>query len=121
MAWQIERINPSALDLCRGQFAGKHCGYRITKYKQPTATPTFTGIQRKSGLKGTKQKQFWFCPTDVIRCVMDQTRCVMHYLDILEMWPVKVGTNLIQTEVEGLESTGFKIDDGEETLDSMYQ
>jgi hypothetical protein len=33
MAWRIERINPSAPDLCRGQFGGKRCGYRIAKYK----------------------------------------------------------------------------------------
>jgi hypothetical protein len=52
---------------------------------------------------------------------MGQTRCVVHYPNIPEMWPVKVGTNLTQTEVEGLESAGFKIDDGEETLDSMHQ
>jgi hypothetical protein len=40
----------------------------------------------------------------------------MHYLDIPEMWPLKVGTNLTQTEVEGLEVAGFKIGDGEETF-----
>ena len=32
------------------------------------------------------------------------------------MWLVKVGTNLIQIEVEGLEAIGFKIGDGEETF-----
>jgi hypothetical protein len=113
MAWRIERINPSTPNLCRGQFGGKRCGYRIAKYKRSTAAPTFTGIQRKNGRKGTEQKQFWFCPIDVTRCVMGQTRCVVHYPDIPEMWPVKVDTNLTQTEVEGLESAGFKIDDGE--------
>jgi hypothetical protein len=109
MAWRIERINPSAPDLCRRQFGGKCCGYRIAKYKRSTAAPTFTGIQRKNGRKGTKQKQFWFCPTDVTRCVMGQTRCVVHYPDILEMWPVKVGMNLTQIEVERLEFAGSKL------------
>jgi hypothetical protein len=121
MAWRIEQINPSAPDLCRGQFAGKCCGYRIAKYKRPTVVPTFIGIYRKSGRKGTEHKQFWFCPTDVTRCIIGQTRCVVHYPDIPEMWPVKVDMNLTQTEVEGLESASFKIDDGEETLDSMHQ
>ena len=53
MAWRNEWINPSAPNLCRRQFGGKCCGYRIAKYKQSTVAPTFTGIQRKSGHKGT--------------------------------------------------------------------
>jgi hypothetical protein len=36
----------------------------------------------------------------------------VHYPDIPCKWPVKVGTNLIQSEVEALEAVGFTIDDG---------
>ena len=52
---------------------------------------------------------------------MGQIRCIVHYPEIPEMWLMKVGTNLTQIKVEGLESASFKIDDGEETLDNMHQ
>jgi hypothetical protein len=63
--------------------------------------------------KGTKKKQFWFCPNDVNGCMVTRSRWILHYPAIPNMWHVMVGTNLTQAEVEGLEAVGFKIDNRE--------
>jgi hypothetical protein len=116
MAWHLERINPSLKVTCRGHANGKRCAAVIVKYRRPTVAPTFTGIQRVKAPKSTQQVQFWFCPSDVIKCVMAQSKCVIHYPEVPQIWPVKVGTSLTQAEVEDLEAAGFQIDDGKEVL-----
>ena len=35
------------------------------------------------------------------------------------MWPVKIGTNLSQVEIEAFEVAGFKIDDGDEAFEQF--
>jgi hypothetical protein len=109
-AWRIERIRGSSLCLCKGQLSNRHCNAKIAKYKKPTATPMFTGIHKMFKCKGTEEKQFWFCPNDVNGCVSTRSRWILHYPPIPDIWPVKVGTNLSQVEVEGLEAAGFKFD-----------
>jgi hypothetical protein len=51
---------------------------------------------------------------------MAQSKCVIHYPDVPQIWPVKVGTSLTQAEVEDLEAAGFQIDDGEEVLANTH-
>lgn len=41
-----------------------------------------------------------------------RSRYIMHYPNVLEVWPFKIGTNLFQAEVQGLEAIGFKLEDG---------
>jgi hypothetical protein len=96
--------------LYKGQLSNRRCNAKIAKYKQPTAAPTFTRIQKMFKCKGTEEKQFWFCPNDVNGCVSTRSRWILHYPPIPDIWPVKVGTNLSQVEVEGLEAAGFKFD-----------
>lgn len=114
LEWRIERISPQCKDQCRGYNGdGKRCNARIAKYRRPTAAPTFTGIQRKFKSNDTEQKQFWFCPTNLEACVMGgRSKYIMHYADVPEVWPVMMGTNLSQIEIQGLESAGFKLDEG---------
>jgi hypothetical protein len=109
MSWRIERISPTSAAKYKGHHNGKHCGAKIAKYRRVIPCPTFTGIQRKSGSKSTEQKQFWFCPFDVNKCVMAHSKWIVHYLDVPRIWPVMEGTNLTQAEVEGLEAVGFKM------------
>jgi hypothetical protein len=111
-AWRIERIHGSSLCLCKGQLSNRRCNAKIAKYKRPTAAPTFTGIQKLFKCKGTEEKQFWFCPNDVNGCVSTRSRWILYYPPIPDIWPIKVGTNLSQVEVEGLEAASFKFDYG---------
>jgi hypothetical protein len=100
MSWQIERVNPSSTIKCKGHHNGKRCRAKIAKYRRTIPCPTFTGIKRKCGTKSTEQKQFWFCPFDVTRCVTAHSKWIVHYPDVPQTWPVKVGTNLTQDEIE---------------------
>jgi hypothetical protein len=119
MAWRIERIFCSAKDLCRGHIANKRCTSRITKYNWLTTMPPFTGIQQKTTSRETKQKQFWFCPTNINCCISGQSRWIVYYSDIPSTWRVKTGTNLSQAEVEAFEAAGFEIDDGDKALEQF--
>lgn len=73
--------------------------------------------------KGTEEKQFWFCPNDVNGCVLTRSKWILHYPPIPDIWPVKVGTNLSQVEVEGLEAIGFKFDyrEHEDHVQAAYE
>jgi hypothetical protein len=121
MSWRIERVSPISAAKCKGHHNGKRCGAKIAKYRRAIPCPTFTSIQRKSGSKSTEQKQFWFCPSDATKCVMAHSKWIVHYPDVPQTWPVMEGTNLTQAKVEGLEATGFKIDDGEEVFDNLHE
>jgi hypothetical protein len=46
---------------------------------------------------------------------------MIHYPNVPQIWPVKVGTSITQAEVEDLEAVGFHIDDGEEVLDKIHE
>jgi hypothetical protein len=119
MAWRIERIDPSSTVTCRGHFNGKRCTAKIAKYRRATVAPTFTGIERVYKSDSTQQKQFWFCPSDVSKCVLAHSKWIIHYPDIPHTWPVKSGTSLTQAEVEDLEAAGFNIDEGDEFFDKL--
>jgi hypothetical protein len=112
-AWRIERIKSSSQCLCKGQLPGMCYNSKISKWRRATTAPTFTGIQKIFKGKGTKEKQFWFCPHNVNGCVLTRSKWIIHYPQIPHAWPVKVGTNLTQVEVEALEVVGFQIDSGE--------
>jgi hypothetical protein len=58
---------------------------------------------------------------DISWCVMSQTKWIVNYLAILEMWPTKADTNLSQTKVEGLEVIGFNFINGNDTFNIMHQ
>jgi hypothetical protein len=82
MAWQIERLNPSSKVQCSGHIGNRRYTSKIAKYRRATAAPTFTGIKRKPKSKEMVQKQLWFCPTNVNRCVLGQSRWIVHYPNI---------------------------------------
>jgi hypothetical protein len=71
------------------------------------------GFQKIIKGKGTEEKQFWFCLHDINGCVSARSKSIIHYPQIPRDWPVKVGTNLTQVEVEAFEAAGFQIDSGE--------
>ena len=53
---------------------------------------------------------FWFCPGKPQACVKETwSRLIVHYPTLPLVWPVKFGTNLTKTEVDGFEASGFAI------------
>ena len=99
---------------CRGQSDVKKYGAKIAHYRRAVATPTFTGIEKQSKAKDSKQVQFWFYPSNILSCILGPTcKLIMYYPDILDKWPVKIDSNLSQSEVTAFESAGFILDDGQ--------
>ena len=99
---------------CRGRSDARKCGAKITHYRRAVATPTFTEIEKQSKAKDLKHVQFWFYPSNILSCVLG-TPCksIVSYLDIPKKWPVKIGSNLTQSEMIAFEAPGFILDDGE--------
>ena len=98
--------------MCRGRYGGKRCNARIAKYRRAVAAPTFLGIEMQSKSSDTCQVQVWFCPTRLDRYVLGPgAKWIINYPDVPDKWPVKLGTNLSQSEISALESGGFILDD----------
>ena len=111
--WRIQRVPLGSSETCHGCIDGRRCNAKIAKYQRVVATPTFLGIERHSKSKETRQVQVWFWPTKLDRCVLGpEGKWIINYPDILDKWPVMVGTSLTQAEVISLESSGFVLDDG---------
>ena len=55
---------------CRGRTNAKRCGAKIARYRRAVAAPTFTGFERQSKTKDPREVQFWFCPNDILTCVL---------------------------------------------------
>jgi hypothetical protein len=54
--------------------------------------------------------EFFFCNDNIERCVKGTRRkWVQSRPDILSIWPVKIGTNLLTKEILDLESIGFQL------------
>ena len=83
--WHIERIEMDSLEHCRGQSDGKKCGAKIARYRRAVVAPTFTGMERESKSKDLKQVQFWFCPSNILSCILGSPcKSIMYYPDVLE-------------------------------------
>ena len=110
--FRIERIASESSEMCCGRYGGKRCNIRIAKYRRAVAAPTFLGIEMQSKSSDTRQVQVWFCPTRLDRCVLGpEAKWIINYPDVPDKWPVKLGTNLCQSEISALESGGFVLDD----------
>ena len=106
--WHIEQIFVDLEEHCRGRTNVKKCGAKIVRYRHGVAAPTFTGIERQSKTMDPKEVQFWFCPNDILTCVLGPAcKSILYYPDIPKKWPVKVGSSLTQSEVAAFESAGF--------------
>ena len=100
-------------DHCRGQSDARKCGAKIARYRRAVAALTFTKIEKHSKAKYPKHVQFWFCPSNILSCVLGPPcKSIMSYPDIPEKWPIKIGSSLIQSEVTAFEAAGFVLDDG---------
>ena len=113
--WHIERIFVDSEQHCRGRTNAKRCGAKIARYRQAVAVPTFTGFERQSKTKDPREVQFWFCPNDILTCVLGPPcKSILYYPDIPKKWPMKVRSSLTQSEVEAFEASGFILYDGDD-------
>ena len=57
--------------------------------------------------------QFWFCPGKLQACIKDSwSKSIVHYPALPRVWPIVLGTELIQSEVDDFEALGFVLHDG---------
>jgi hypothetical protein len=72
----------------------------IAKGGKATAAPTYRGTRTK--YKGTKPQttDFWFCPDQIARCVMEPKRFfVLDRPEIPDVWPIFSGTDLTRSAI----------------------
>jgi hypothetical protein len=75
-----------------------------------TAAPTYTGIMEHHQKKTDKIMEFFFCNDDIERCIKGTKRRWMKSRPkYLNVWPVKIGTNLSRKEILDLECAGFQL------------
>jgi hypothetical protein len=72
--------------------------------------PTYTGIMEHHQKKTDKIMEFFFCNDDIERCIKGTKRRWMKSRPkYLNVWPVKIGTNLSRKEILDLECAGFQL------------
>ena len=88
--------------------------HSVSIYNKTTvAAPTFTGIE-ESKVKDLKQLLVWFCPSNILSCVLGSfCKSSMYYPNVPKKWPIKIGSSLTQSKVIAFEVAGFVLDDGE--------
>ena len=112
--WHIERISLNSIEYCRGQIEVKRCGAKIAHYQRAVVAPTFSGFEKQSRGKDPRQVQFWFCPTNILTCVLGPAyKSIMYYPNIPKKWHVKTRASLTQSEVTTFESARFILEDGQ--------
>ncbi|MGH2414804.1 MAG: hypothetical protein ACRDEA_14165, partial [Microcystaceae cyanobacterium] len=110
--WHIARLPKTSAKACFAQEAitKKKCVARIVHDGKSTAAPTYTGMMINYKKNKQEQMQFFFCNDDIERCVKGTRRkWVVSKPAIPEVWPVKIGTNLIEKEILDLENAGFRL------------
>ena len=67
----------------------KKCTACIVLHRKSTQAPTYSGLWRNVRLNREEQMQFFFCSSDIERCVKGSNRkWVILYSDTLERSPV---------------------------------
>ena len=110
--WHIARLAKTSAKACFAQQAitKKKCIAKFVQGAKSTAAPTYTGMMDSYKKNKLEHMQFFFCNDDIERCVKGTKRkWVKSRPEVLEVWPVKVGTNLTQREILALESAGFQL------------
>jgi hypothetical protein len=95
--WHIARLPKTSTKACFTQQAitKKKCIVKIVQDNKSTATPTNTGMMIKFQKKIEEFMQVFFCNDDIEWCVKgSRQRWIKSRLDVLDIWPVKFGTNL---------------------------
>ena len=116
--WHIARLAKNSGKCCWAQRAvtKKKCSERIVRGAKPTPAPTYTGLWHNTRKNLQVSEEFYFCSDDIERCVKGSRRkWVVPYSrqqerpTIPDVWPVKLGTNLKQSEILALEAAGFQL------------
>ena len=108
--WHIARLPKTLAKVCFAQqtITKKKCKARIVEGNKPTTAPTYTGIIQHSHKKRLEVIEFFFYNDDIERCIKGtKEKKVQSRLDIPNIWPLKIGTNLSKKEFLDLESVGF--------------
>ena len=116
--WHIAWLPKTSGKCCWAQRAvtKKKCLERIVRGAKPTPAPTYTGLWHNTRKNVQESSKFFFCSDDIERCVKGTRRkWVVPYSkeqerpSIPDVWPVKLGTNLKQSEILALEAAGFQL------------
>lgn len=110
--WHIERTSAGSRMKCAAIRATNHekCTSLISRGKERTAAPTFTGLFLPYGQGEAKNHKIWFCADDCGRCMRGTVRpSVVRKPTPPTVWPVKMGTGLTHQEIAMLEEAGFSL------------
>ena len=110
--WHIARLPKTSSKACFAEQAitKKKCIAKIVQDGKSRAAPTYTGMMDSYKKNKLERMQFFFCNDNIDRCVNGTKRkWVKSRPEVPEVWPVKMGTNLIQKEILALEKVGFQL------------
>jgi hypothetical protein len=110
--WHISRLPKTLAKACFAQQAitKKNCKAKIVQGNTATAAPTYIGVMKHYQKKTDKVMEFFFCNDDIECCIKGtKWRWVKSKLDVPNVWPVKIGTNLSKKEILDLERAGFQL------------
>ena len=108
--WHIARLSKTSTKACFAKQAiiKKNYKAKIVQGNKATAAPTYTGVMKHHQKKMDKVMEFFLYNDDIECCIKGtKQKWVKSRLDILNVWPMKIGTKLSRKEILDLEHDGF--------------
>jgi hypothetical protein len=109
--WHIARLPTNSAKRCWAMQTNTVtlCNAKVGTGKHGTPTPMYKGLKEYHSTNNVKY-EFWFCPDDIKCCVNENNK--KYVLDrhvVINIWLVKIGTNLSKQEILTLEDARFQL------------
>jgi hypothetical protein len=112
LEWHIARLSKTSSNACFAQQAitKKKCTSKTVQGNRSTVVLTYTGMMVHYKKYKEERMQFYFYNDDKEKCVKGtRWRWIKSRPNVLNIWPVKIGTNLTRTEILALENASFQL------------
>ena len=110
--WHIAKLPPYSAKQCwtLQAITGTMCNAKVGSNKHDTPAPRYKGLKKEICSTNNVEYEFWFYPDDIKHCISGTKKIyVLDWPTMLNIWPVKMGTNLSREEVLSLEDAGCQV------------
>lgn len=107
--WAIRRTTVGSKLTCSGTpRGGRRCGQHIAGSSKGVPVPSFEGYRKHP--RGLLRQWMWFCPDHVLHCYVVDKQIDPKPCSPPKIWPVNIGTNLQDEEVQSLLEGGYEVE-----------
>ena len=107
--WAIRRTTVGSKVTCSGTpRGGRRCGQHIAGSSKGVQAPSFEGYRKHP--RGLLRQWMWFCLDHVLHRYVVDKQIDPNPCSPLKIWPMNIGTNLLDEEVQSLLEGGYEVE-----------